>query len=255
MSKSRNGGVKVATVGSEPGELIRISAKNLGALALATCCLRCMWLKLFLKHRLPFQIFPGIFSSIDAYTKRLVRDWFVEKAKAPRWLSMLGPIMPCDKVPHHSQFQFLDERHNILLTGVPDEIFLAKKACLIADYKTARFTDTQDELLPMYQIQLNGYARIAAACGLPPVKGLYLVYMEPLTNGDCSYAEFCSDGGFAMNFSARVLPIELDPSLVDPLLAKARELYQMPSPPPARPGCKDCALVEELIAAAGAAGR
>jgi len=240
---------KLVNVSAGRGELIRISAKNVGELALFTCCLRCFWLKLYLKHRLPFQIFPGIFSSIDAYTKRLVRDWFVEKAKAPRWLNVLGRMKPCEKVPHHSQYKHLDEKQNILLTGAPDELFIDRKASVICDYKTARFSGTQDELLPMYEVQLNGYRLIAEKCGLPPVRALYLVYMEPVTNGDCSYAGCCSNDGFAMNFSARVLPIEIKPKLVGPLLAKTREIFEMPSPPPAGPGCKNCALVEELVAA------
>ncbi len=50
---------------------LRISAKTLGELALPGFCLRCFWLKLHARQ-LPFQIFPGIFSSIDAYTKRVV---------------------------------------------------------------------------------------------------------------------------------------------------------------------------------------
>jgi len=57
---------------SEP---LRISAKNIGALALPDFCPRCFWLKLKARNRLPFQIFPGIFSSIDAYTKRVVHAW------------------------------------------------------------------------------------------------------------------------------------------------------------------------------------
>jgi hypothetical protein len=51
---------------------IRISAKNLGELAMPSFCPRCFWLKLRLNNRLPFQIFPGIFSSIDSYTKTIV---------------------------------------------------------------------------------------------------------------------------------------------------------------------------------------
>ena len=53
-------------------EILRISAKNLGELALPDFCPRCFWLKLKAHNRLPFQIFPGIFSSSDAYTKRVV---------------------------------------------------------------------------------------------------------------------------------------------------------------------------------------
>ena len=53
---------------------LRISAKALGELACADFCPRCFWLKLHARQ-LPFQIFPGIFSPIDAYTKRVVHAW------------------------------------------------------------------------------------------------------------------------------------------------------------------------------------
>ena len=42
-----------------------ISAKTLGEPVLPDFCPRCFWLKLHARQ-LPFQIFPGIFSSIDA---------------------------------------------------------------------------------------------------------------------------------------------------------------------------------------------
>ena len=50
-------------------EQIRISAKNLGSLALPDCCKKCFYIKLKLKNKLHWQIFPGIFSSIDSYSK------------------------------------------------------------------------------------------------------------------------------------------------------------------------------------------
>lgn len=49
------------------------------------------------------------------------------------------------------------------------------------DYKTAKYTGNQDQLMPIYQIRFNGYAYIAEAIGLKPVKNPYLVYFEPLT--------------------------------------------------------------------------
>lgn len=61
---------------------LRISAKALGELALPDFCLRCFWLKLHAR-RLPFQIFPGIFRSIDVYTKRVVHAW---RASRRVWL-------------------------------------------------------------------------------------------------------------------------------------------------------------------------
>ncbi len=53
-------------------DTIKISAKNLGYTALADFCPRCYWLRIRLSHKLPYSTFPGIFSSIDAYTKSCV---------------------------------------------------------------------------------------------------------------------------------------------------------------------------------------
>lgn len=71
-------------------EQIRISAKNLGAVALPDFCPRCFWIKLKLHNRLPFQIFPGIFSSIDSYNKRIVHSWFDKHNAPPAWMRALG---------------------------------------------------------------------------------------------------------------------------------------------------------------------
>jgi hypothetical protein len=154
---------------------IRISAKNLGALAMEDFCPRCFWLKLKLENKLPFQIFPGIFSSIDSYTKNIVNGWFDNHGCCPSWLTELGDIKSYINPPHYSKFQFFDKTTNILLTGGPDAIFLkTDNSYIIADYKTARFTPTQDSLLPMYEIQLNSYALIGEQYGLKPVTDLAL---------------------------------------------------------------------------------
>jgi hypothetical protein len=58
---------------SEQGQ---ISAKNLGSLALQDFCPRCFYLKLKLRFKLPFQIFPGIFSSIDSYSKKITWTYY-----------------------------------------------------------------------------------------------------------------------------------------------------------------------------------
>ncbi|MHC4767642.1 MAG: hypothetical protein ACYTEI_02895 [Planctomycetota bacterium] len=84
---------------------LRISAKQLGAVALGNFCPRCFWLKLQLGHRLPFQIFPGIFSSIDAYTKRMVHDYFDRHGVPPEWLAPLGPITGYRNPPSAATYQ------------------------------------------------------------------------------------------------------------------------------------------------------
>jgi ATP-dependent exoDNAse (exonuclease V) beta subunit len=44
---------------------------------------------------------------------------------------------------------------------MPDDVFeLEDSTYHIVDYKTARLTETQDELFPKYEVQINAYAYI-----------------------------------------------------------------------------------------------
>jgi hypothetical protein len=123
--------------------------------------------------KLPFQIFPGIFSSIDSYSKKITVSYFRQHGRVPQWFDGFGELGAPMPVPGWSKFQMFDPKTNILLTGVPDEILRhPERGIWIGDYKTARFTDTQDALAPMYEVQLNCYALIAAKIGLGPVYGL-----------------------------------------------------------------------------------
>jgi hypothetical protein len=229
-------------------EQVRISAKQLGAVAMPSFCPRCFWLKLRLRHRLPYQIFPGIFSSIDAYTKRMVHDWFDRRRCPPPWLGELGPITGYRNPPSASTFNTIVDRYNIKLTGVPDAVFVRPDAShVIADYKTARLTPAQDALLPLYEAQLNAYAVIGLRTGFAPISGLGLIYFEPQTGGgDVSDANQ-RDAGFAMGFSARVLPVAVDLAGLEPLLAKTRDLFDQAEPPEGRGGCEDCERLDRMV--------
>lgn len=119
---------------------IKISAKNLGALAIPDACPRCFWIKNNIKS-LPYQIFPGIFSSIDAYTKTGITV-----------SGMVDDLFECDD-----------------------------QSRIIVDYKTAKYTKNQDKLLPMYDAQLNFYAWIDEGFGNTVRPELPLIYCEPLT--------------------------------------------------------------------------
>lgn len=232
-------------------EQIQISAKDLGQIALTDFCPRCFWIKLRLgSNRLPFQIFPGIFSTIDSYNKRIVHSWFDKHKAPPPWMLGLGDLTDYRRPPHHSEFRLVDPVHNVLLTGSPDGVFLRRDGSyLIVDYKTAKHTGTQDELYPMYEMQLNVYALLGERLGLDPVSGLALIYMDPVTDEE----EAANDGnhrkdGFVMGFRANIYKVKLDVSMIPPLLAKAREIYESAGGPPGRPGCRDCQSVEELRA-------
>ena len=229
---------------------LRISGKNLGALQLAGFCPRCFWLRLHCENKIPFQIFPGIFSSIDAYSKRITAAHFARHGKAPAWFAELGDIVEIVPSPHHSKFQWLDPATGIVLSGAMDDVVrLRNESLVILDYKTGRHTAGQDALAPMYRVQLNAYALIAEKTGMGRVSGLALIYYEPQTSvGADDVDSVVGPDGFAMRFNAKVLPVALEPETIPPLLARVREIYDLPFPPTGRAGCKDCRSLEELLA-------
>ena len=228
---------------------IRISAKNLGELALPNFCPRCFWLKLKLNNKPPFQIFPGIFSSIDAYTKNIIHSWFDRNHSVPPWLSELGELTGYINPPHYSKFCIVDDDNDILFTGVPDGIFIRPDGSyIIVDYKTSRYTGTQDFLFPMYEVQLNGYALIGNERGFTPISDLALIYMEPVTDRELVEQDHnYRDNGFALGFSPKIQRVELNPGRLALLLAQVREINEMPSAPDRQSGCKDCESVEAMV--------
>ena len=232
---------------------IRISAKHLGQIALADFCPRCFWTRLRCADKLPFQIFPGIFASFDIFQKRVTSLHHQKYGTAPKWLNAFGDLGEPLPIPHHSVFQTLDTATNILLTGVPDELFSRKDGTLvILDNKTAKFTENQDTLLPMYKTQLNGYGFIAERLGMGKISGLGLVYYEPQTVLTAeNFDAVLADDGFSMKFQAKLLPLELRLDSIPPLLQKVRAIFDLPTAPAGRTGCKDCRLLDGLLKTVG----
>jgi hypothetical protein len=229
---------------------IRISAKNLGELALPNFCPRCFWIKLHNKYRLPYQIFPGIFASIDSYSKKITNLRFDRQKYLPGWFAGFGPLGKPIKIPSLDRFCIVDTETNIKLRGIPDEMFLRENGSyFIADYKTAKFTDKHDELYPMYDVQLNAYAYIAEKTSYSPVTGLGLVYYEPMTDITLNNIDsFIHGDGFSMNFVAKLLPIDLRPDNIQQLLHRARQIYDQPEAPERGRNCKDCDILDEIVA-------
>jgi hypothetical protein len=81
------------------------------------------------------------------------------------------------------------------------------------------------------------------------VSKLALVYMEPATDKETSNEPDLVDArGFVMAFHANVIPVEIRlTSLLPPLLRKARDIWDMETPPKAARACKDCAAVDGLL--------
>ena len=226
---------------------MRISAKDLGWLAVDDFCPRCFWIERHAKG-LPYQMgFPGIFSSIDAYTKNIVERYVQKNEGFPKWMSSIGDIK---RIINVKPSEFKVEKENITLSGIPDLIFERHDGSFaIVDYKTAKYTGNQDSFMPVYQIQLNGYAYIAEAIGYKPVKDLYLVYFEPpyKETYEVITDKHTNGEGFDMPFKPVIHKIKRDTKEIDRLLEKASKTYELSKPPKGLDGCKDCERLKGLV--------
>lgn len=233
--------------GGENIKLNQISAKTLGMLALKPYCPRCCWIKL--KCKLPYQKFPGIFSSIDSYTKKVVHGYMDQHNCPPPWLKEIGGITGYIDPPHYSKFQIPLQEYRILMTGAADLILsLEDGSICIVDYKTSRFSKAQAASIPQYQVQLNGYAMIAERIGLGKVSKLALVYMEPQTKKqDAIDKDNNHDNGFKMDFFANIINVELAPDkFLSPVLKTAQELFVLDRLPKGMTDCNNCELLSEI---------
>jgi hypothetical protein len=232
---------------------LQISAKDLGDLALKDFCPRCFWLGRHLD--LPYRGgFPGIFSSIDSYTKSVINERIRQGGGLPPWLAELGSVKAVTE-PHYRTFRTVVE--GVTLTGSMDALFqMADDSYTVVDYKTARVprSDRLDGLMPIYRVQLNGYALIAEAHGQSPVRKLALVYFEPPDPADkpafrATAKKYTQVDGFAMPFTAHVEWVERNAAEVRRLAERAGNIYAAPSPPSGREGCENCANLTNVMAA------
>jgi hypothetical protein len=228
---------------------IRISGKDLGALAMPGFCERCFWIQRHAVGGLPFQIFPGIFSSIDSYTKKVVHSCFDRNKRAPQWLGGIPDIVTYLDPPHYTKFSYSDASIGVTLRGTPDAVFkLRDGSLLIADYKTAKFTEHQDQLLPVYETQLNSYAYIADHIRYGKVTKLALIYTEPITDEQTANNDGVNHThGFTMGFSANILPVKLNVGMIPGLLRRVKDIISNQKAPLGKAGCTDCEKLAGII--------
>ena len=230
---------------------LTISATELGGYAGFGFCARCAWIRMHVRP-LPWQGFPGIFSSIDRYTKLVILGHLGREGHLPPWLSEIGDADGHIDPPHWSRFKAVDEATGSTLRGEADAIFrLDNGTCAIVDYKTSRYNPENRGQLRIYRAQLNAYAWIGRRLDLPPVSRLALVYMEPATDDETLAApELIDAKGFALGFRPRVVEVAHEPDrLIPPLLRQAAHIHALPAPPEAGSGCRDCAALDGLLAA------
>jgi hypothetical protein len=217
-----------------------ISVKDLAALNLPDFCPRCFWIE---RHIWPFPRipFPGIFLVLDAVGKKSIYRYFEKKKKLPDWLKIKDVVDVKIGTGDRLKFKVFHKRTGWYLTGQPDLIFeLKNKTFQILDLKTARYTQKQDEFLPQYRAQLNGYAYLAPYFGIKPISKLSLVYCEPM-------GELRDDNVFDLGFKTKIIDIKINTKIIPQLLEKAREIVDKKEPPKARPNCKGvCSWVERI---------
>ncbi len=205
-------------------------------------------------RQLPWQGFPGIFSSIDRYTKQVILSHLRREGRLPPWMAAVGDSVEHLDPPHWSRFKATDHSTGVTLRGEADAIFRLRDGnCAIIDYKTSRYNPDNRSQHRVYRAQLNAYAWIARRLEFAPVSRLALVYMEPFTGDEAArLPSAVAATGLTMDFHNRVVEVDLDPDrLIPPLLRQAAGIHALPSPPGAREGCRDCVALDGLMTAMG----
>lgn len=221
----------------------RISAKDLGALVMPDFCPRCFWIKRNIK-KLPWQIFPGIFSSIDSYTKKMVHNYFDILSAPPPWLPEIKDAKRYLKTLHWSKFIRRDPETGITVSGVTDDVFECEDLSrIIVDYKTAKFTENADKLFPIYEVQLNGYAWVEEGFGSKVRDDLPLIYCEPVTEPDILRIE---DTGFNMSFLVKSVLIKKQTEMIPALLKTVHDILSN-GIPASNETCEDCTSLDNIL--------
>lgn len=219
----------------------QISAKNLAKLNMEYTCPRCFWHLLQLKHKAPYNIFPGIFSTFDSLQKQLVEGHLSKTGKFPTWLGDMAGASKLADTP--ARFKHLHSGTNIILTGVPDHIFEWQDGSVSpVDYKTSRFSNGQDELKPLYAAQLDAYAYLLdKKCSLEIDRGA-LVYFEPAGAETMTITA----KGYVQPWNVHVVGVDVSGEKTEELLDQAREIHDLQIAPDGAAECQDCALMENM---------
>jgi hypothetical protein len=226
-----------------------ISPKQLGELANPDFCPRCFWLHQRMGFKAPFSMFPGIFSTLDKYQKNMVTEHIKAHGKVPEWLNVFGEFTEVVPSPHWSKFS-MDLPDGWKFRGATDTLLRKTDGSLfILDEKTAMPKGEGHPLEALYDVQLNGYAKIAEAVGLGPVSGLGIVYNTPQQFGeDITVEKMASDDSYTMKFVPVTREVSIDGDNITILLSRATTIIEMETCPTGNEGCKNCLKIDELVA-------
>jgi len=229
--------------------MIKLSIKNLASFALADRCPRCLWVKHLLAYKIPYAIFPGVFSTIDSHCKKICDLHYGAFNKLPKWLEAPFPGFKPLKAPHYTKMVL--KLGEIETRGSTDYILEKDGELVVIDNKTSHFKDADDELAALYDFQLNACGMALEANGHGKVKSLHLVYYDPIKLDDTMPIPI-ADNKPSLEFEVKIRDVVLDQSLVQRTAAEAFKVLSSTTAPTRAEGCKDCAQLDLILGAVSA---
>ena len=208
---------------------------------------------------LPWQGFPGIFSSIDRYTKQVVVGHLQREGRLPPWMAPAlytdgGEVVEHLNPPHWSKFKATDETTGVTVRGEADAIFrLADGSCSSWTTRppaTTRTTaastaSTARSSTPMPGSPSDSTSRRSPVWpshtwNPPPTRKQWTWQARQMLVASPSVS------------APDVVEVELNPQrLIPPLLRQAARIHALAEPPQGADGCRDCAALEGLLKALG----
>ncbi len=221
--------------------MLTISATKLAKLALDDVCERCWWLEQQIK--LPYQSFPGVFSTLDKASKLCLEHWVMTRGLTPPWMSQFSTFKTLIKPPHFTKFGFT--HGGLHVRGVADAIVLLEDdTLLIPDFKTAIFTEAQERMVPVYAAQLNCYAMAAENQAIGDVSQIAIVYCQPQAAGEEMDIDRVS--GFGVHFQALAMPVHRNDERIKQMCDRAAGILSQDKPPTPYLQCEECPRVEHM---------
>ncbi len=176
---------------------------------------------------------PSMVAAITRQVDSVVKGYmkpFIGSSDLPKWFPVRGTLLDTSRTLRAN-----DSSTGITLKGALDALVRTPDGKYhIIDYKTGR---PPEEVPNYYQMQLDGYAYLLEKNGLRPVGGGVLLYFTP-AHGDISEEFF--------PFKITAVRTEVDSSRIPPVLARAKEIMEMETPPPREEACKMCMWLEQV---------
>lgn len=226
---------------------MRLSVSDIGAIALKSFCSRCFWLKKITKNQLPYRIPPpGIFSNIDSFMKKIV----INKIRNHSVGEFIKELENAEELVNSDNkiFEKFFPELNCYISGIPDAIFSnSDNSFSIVEFKTARFTSAQMDIITQYELQLQTYAMLLREFQMKPISKLLLVYLEPhISDMDIEVKSQVGET-ISLDFSPFVHSIKQNDYELFSLIKKAVSIIQRDEPPQASPSCRDCNSLNNII--------